>query len=203
MKRIVKWVAIIVASLGVLAFLGFLYFIPPFDLAPPEEFSAPEGTAPPSLDDIKDPAERLLAERGKYIVVRSDCSGCHTPIGDQGPDYGRYLSGGSKISVKGYGTYVARNLTPDPETGLGTRTDDEIKMVLRNGIFHDGRVMHSRAMPWWGWSNWSEEDRHAVVVFLRHLKPIKHRIPDYSPDDKTADPRAVEAFYGGDYGENK
>lgn len=203
MKKVLKWVAISIACLAVLAFLGFLYFIPPFDLEPPEEFSAPEATAPPQLDDIKDPAERLLAERGKYIVIRSGCTGCHTPVGDQGPDYSRYLSGGSKAIMRGYGTYVSRNLTPDPETGLGIRTDDEIQMVLRSGVFHDGRIMHSRAMPWWAWSNWTEEDRHAVVGFLRHLKPVKHRIPDYSPDDRTSDPQAAEEAYGLDYGENK
>jgi hypothetical protein len=203
MKKILKWVAIVVGSLTVLAFLAFLYFIPPFELAPPEEFSKPEATAPPSLDDIKDPAEKLLAERGRYIVVRSGCTGCHTPLGDQGPEFSLYLSGGGKGVEKGKGTFVTRNLTPDPETGIGKRTDDEIKMALRSGVFHDGRLMPARAMPWSAWSNWTEEDRHAVVVFLRHLKPVWHRIPDMSPAGEMIDTAAVEEDFGADFGQKQ
>jgi hypothetical protein len=73
---------------------------------------------------------------------------------------------------------VSRNLTPDPETGLAQRSDDEVMRVLRSGVFPDGHVVPSTAMPWANFSNWTEEDRHAVVVYLRHLKPVRHKIPD-------------------------
>lgn len=203
MKKILRWVGIILGALAVIAFLGFLYFIPPFTLAPPEEFSNPVGTAGPSLDGITDPVERALAERGRYIVMVHDCAGCHTPQGDEGPDWNRHLSGGFKGVFRGYGTFVTRNLTPDKETGLGRRTDDQVKRVLRSGLLAEGRVAHYRDMPWATYSNWTEEDRHAVLVFLRHLKPVFHRIPE---DDTTAvlgDPAAIEVFYGADAGEGK
>ena len=203
MKKILKWVGIILGALAIAAFLGFLYFIPPFTLVPPEEFSNPVGVAGPSLNGIADPVERAIAERGRYIVMVQDCAGCHTPAGDEGPDWNRHLAGGFKGVFRGYGTFVTRNLTPDKETGLGRRTDDQVKRVLRSGLLPEGRVAHYRDMPWAVYSNWTEEDRHAVLVYLRHLKPVFHRIPE---DDTTAvsdDPAAIETYYGADAGEGK
>jgi len=198
MKRTLKWISIIVGSLLVIGFLLFLYFIPPFTSIPPEEFIKPQVEASPSLDGISDPRERLLAERGKYIVLTHDCDGCHT-AGDSGPDYSKYLAGGTKHIIPGFGTSFARNLTPDAATGLGNRTDDEILAVLRSGVSHDGRLINNRMMPWGVWSNWTEEDRRAVVVYLRHLKPVHNEIPDFQSAAIRQDSTGSEEFYGGDY----
>ena len=195
MKKALKWVAIILGVILVLGFVGFLYFIPPFTLVPPEEFITTTAAAAPSLDDITDPMERALAERGKYIVTVSDCSGCHTQIGDQGPKWEEYLAGGNRTAFHGYGTFVTRNLTPDKETGLARRTDEQVTRVLQSGLLPEGRIAHFRDMPWAVYSNWTVEDRYAVLVYLRHLKPVLHKIPD---DDTTAvsdDPAAIETYY--------
>lgn len=201
MKKTVKRVVIGLVSIAFLAFLAFLYFIPPFFLASPETFSAPMATAPPGVDDIKDPAERAIAARGRYIVMTSGCIGCHATPTAQGPDLEHYLAGGFKF-VETSGTYVSRNLTPDKETGLGRRTDAEVKRVLRSGVFPDGHVVPYTAMPWGNFSNWTDEDRHAVVVYLRHLKPARHQIPDpILAPTKLRDASAGEEAYGGvDYG---
>jgi hypothetical protein len=200
MKKILKWVGIVLGILAVAAFLGFLYFIPPFTLIPPEEFTKQDATAGPSLQDITDPVERALAEHGKYIVTVSDCSGCHTPLGDDGPKWDKYLAGGNKTTFHGYGSFVTRNLTPDKETGLARRTDDQAKRVLRGGLLPEGRVAHYRDMPWAAYSNWTEEDRHAVLVYLRHLKPVVHSIPDDDTSTVSDDAAAIETFYGTDFG---
>jgi hypothetical protein len=202
MKRALKWIGFAVATLLIVGFVLFLYYIPPFTSMAPEEFVQPELAGAPLLDDIKDPRERLLAERGKYIVLTHDCNGCHTP-GDNGPDYNRYLAGGAKHVIPGFGTAYSRNLTPDPETGLGGHTDEEILAVLRSGVMRDGRLINNRMMPWATWSNWPEEDKFAVVVFLRHLKPVHNRVPDFAPDTIPADSTGKELIYGGDYSERK
>jgi mono/diheme cytochrome c family protein len=199
MKKALKWIAIVLGSLFVLAFLGFLYFIPPFTLTPPEEFTRQDAAAGPSLDGIKDPVERALAERGKYIVTVSDCSGCHTPLGDEGPRWDEYLAGGNKTAFRGYGSFVTRNLTPETSTGLGRRSNDEVVRVLQSGLLPEARVAHYRDMPWAAYSNWTMEDRHAVVTYLRHLTPVYHKIP---PEDTVSvgdDPAAIETAYGVDF----
>ena len=203
MKRVLKWTAIIVVVIAACGFLAFLYNIPPFFLVAPEVFGADMAKAPPAVDGIADPARRTIAERGRTLVMNTGCIGCHASNGPQGPDLTRYLAGGGiKITSK-HGTFVSRNLTPDPETGLARRTDDEVKRVLRSGTFADGHVVSYTTMPWAGFSNWTEEDRHAVVVYLRSLPAVKHQIPDpsFAPADLPAD--AVEGVFGlKDYGIN-
>lgn len=199
MKKILKWIAIVLGVVAVLGFGAFLYFIPPFDSIPREEFSGAEAKAAPTVDHIADPAQRMIAERGRYIVVRTGCTGCHTPGGESGPNWEKYLAGGIKLSAIGYGTIHSRNLTSDTETGIGARTDEEIYRVLRSGVFHDGRLIHGRGMPWNVWSNWTEEDMRAVLVYLRSLKPIKNRVPDVTDKESIDDKNAIESFYAGDY----
>jgi cytochrome c2 len=136
--------------------------------------------------------------------LTSGCNACHAVVGSQGPDLTQYLGGGGLKIQTAHATYVSRNLTPDKETGLARRTDDEVKRVLRSGTFSDGHVVAGTAMPWPVFSNWTEEDRHAVVVYLRHLKPIRHATPEPVPGNAITIPGAIEQDYGGkDYGTSK
>ena len=176
--KFLKWTLLVVAVLAVCALGAFLYFIPPFFSTSPEEFSKASADAAPPVTNIADPAVRAIAERGRYIVVSSGCIGCHATNGPQGPDLTKYLAGGAIKSRTREATYVSRNLTPDKETGLGRRTDDEVKRVLRSGLFPDGHVVPTTNMPWGAFSHWTEEDRHAVVVYLRSIPAIRYQTPE-------------------------
>jgi mono/diheme cytochrome c family protein len=201
MRRFLKWAFLLLAVVAVCGFCAFLYLIPPFFITPPETFGKAMADAAPGVGDIADPAERAIAGRGRYLVMTTGCIGCHATNGSQGPDLTKYLAGGALKFQTPDGTFVSRNLTPDQDTGIGRRTDDELKRVLRSGTFPDGHVVPGTAMPWPGFSNWSEEDRHAVVVYLRHLKPIAHRIPDPVRGNAITIPGAIEQDYAAkDYG---
>ena len=201
MKRILKWALLVVVTLAVAGLLAFLYFIPPFFITPPQQFGKDVADAAPPVTDITDPAERVIAARGRYLVMATGCTGCHATNGPQGPDLTKYLAGGGLKIVTPHGTFVSRNLTPDKDTGLAGRTDPEVKRVLRSGVFPDGHVTSFTVMPWASFSNWIEEDRHAVVVYLRHLKPVRHQIPEPTMDNGMSIPGALEQDYGvKDYG---
>jgi len=203
MKRFLKWAAAIVVVLAVVGFMAFLYNIPPFFLTPPETYGADLQKAAPPVDGIADPAQRAIAARGRQIVMNTGCMGCHATNGPQGPDLTKYLAGGGVKITSKHGTFVSRNLTPDPETGLARRTDDEVKRVLRSGTFPDGHIVSYTTMPWANFSNWTEEDRHAVLVYLRNLPPVKHRIPDPAFEPADLPPGAIEGVFGlKDYGIN-
>lgn len=201
MKRFLKRAAVLVLTAAVIAFLAFLYIVPPVFLIPPETFGQQVAQAAPPVAHITDPAQRAIAERGRTLVMNIGCLGCHAANGPQGPDYTRYLAGGGVKIVSHGGAYVSRNLTPDPETGLARRTDDEVKRVLRSGTFPDGHVVPYTTMPWASFSQLTEEDRHAIVVYLRSIPPVQHRIPDPSLQPAPLPPGAVEGVFGlKDYG---
>jgi len=201
MRRILKWTLVLVAAIAVVAFGAFLYFIPPLLVIAPEQFSKDIMAAPPPVSDIADPAERAIAERGLYIVRTTGCIGCHATNGSQGPDLSKYLAGGALKFQTAHATYVSRNLTPDKQTGLARRTNDEVTRVLRSGVFPDGHIVDGTVMPWPVFSNWTEEDRYAVVVYLRHLRPVHHATPEPIPGNAITVPGAIEEDYGGkDYG---
>lgn len=201
MKRILKWVALLVVVIGAVGFSAFLYFVPPLMSTAPEEFIGGEAAMAPAVDGIADPAIRALAERGRYVLLSTDCTGCHNTPGPEGHVPGMYLAGGRRFTTNLHGAVVSRNLTPDPATGLVQRTDDDIKRVLRSGVYPDGRPIPHNAMPWAQFSNWSDEDLHAVVVYLRHITPVRHEIPPPAPGvADTVVPGALEIAEGTDAG---
>jgi mono/diheme cytochrome c family protein len=71
---------------------------------------------------------------------------------------------------------TAPNLTPDPETGIGNRTDDELARAIREGISHDGRALFP-IMPYQKFRNLPDEDLASVIVYLRSLTPIRNPLP--------------------------
>jgi hypothetical protein len=201
MKRIMKWVALVVVVVAAGASVAFLYLVPPLLSTDPQEFVNLEATMAPAVDGIADPAVRALAERGRYVLLTTECTGCHVTPGPQGPLPDMYLAGGRPFTTNAHGVVVSRNLTPDKETGIGSRTDDDVKRVLRSGVYPDGRPIPHNAMPWAQFSNWSDEDLHAVVVYLRHIKPIRHEIPPRAPGVADAlVPGALEIAGGVDAG---
>jgi len=172
-----KKVGIGIGILLPILFIAFLLLIPPLTLVPQEELIGPFQSAQTDFSDITDPAKKLFVQRGSYLVHGAGCTDCHTPHGDQGPDMEQYLAGGILLANSDYGGVVSYNLTPDEETGIGARTDDEILRALRSGLFHDGRQINYRAMPWAGFSNMTEEDLRAVVAYLRTIEPRRNKIP--------------------------
>lgn len=130
--------------------------------------------------------------RGKYLVSISGCSDCHTPGGMMGaPDMTRYL-GGSDVgfSIPTMGVFVGNNLTPDPETGLGKWTSEEIVTAIRKGKRPDGSEL-SGVMPSASFANLTDDDANAIAAFLRSLPPVSNKVVSYKSADKV--PIAVSA----------
>lgn len=202
MNKSLKRILWIVGALIVVAFIAFLYIIPPLTMIPPGRFIEPLHAAGPSLDSVTDPALKLIAQRGSYLVHTHGCSDCHTPQGEKGPKWDQFLAGGALLASKIDGGYVAANLTADEETGLGNVDLETVKRALRSGFHHTGRQTSYRAMPWGRYSQWSEEDLHAVAVYLKQLKGVSKRIPAPSAKLVPADaPISAEIYSPGDYHE--
>ena len=117
-------------------------------------------------------------ERGKYLVTITGCNDCHTPGGMLGtPDEKRVL-GGSDVGFgdPASGVWIGQNLTPDPETGLGKWTTQEIVAAFTTGKTPQGREL-SAIMPWPALSHLSPEDAQAIAAYLKSLPPVKNAVP--------------------------
>ena len=70
-------------------------------------------------------------ERGAYLVnTIMTCNNCHTPMGPNGPQFDKALSGGLRFNEPPFDV-TASNLTPDPETGLGKWSDADFKKAVQ------------------------------------------------------------------------
>ncbi len=120
-------------------------------------------------------AETLL-ERGRYLmngVVA--CGNCHTPMGPNGPQMDRELAGGLEFREAPFTAY-ASNLTPDPETGIGRWSDQQIVSAIREGKRPDGSII-GPPMPIGLYRGISDGDARAIVAYLRSLKPVRNAVP--------------------------
>jgi mono/diheme cytochrome c family protein len=137
--------------------------------------------------------ERELVARGEYLVELIGCAVCHTDgalIGE--PRYDAWLAGSdvgiaysNPMKYDNPGIVFPPNLTPDPSSGLGRWSDEQISAAIRHGADSQGRRL-IQAMPWLVYEKISDEDTRAIVAYLRHLPPIDNKVPDnVSPGSKT------------------
>ena len=116
--------------------------------------------------------------RGRYLVHAEMCGLCHTQINKtgiyRGDDF--YLAGGMRVDVYPHGRYVSRNLTSDPETGIGKWTVEEIAEAVQNGKAR-GRPLNPLDMPWHWLHAFPKEDAVAIASYLKTLPPVRNSIP--------------------------
>jgi cytochrome c553 len=122
-------------------------------------------------------ADPVDVERGRYLASIMACSNCHTDGAFIGkPDMEHPLAGSSiGHQVAGLGTFWPPNLTPDPQTGLGAWSLDDIVAALREGRRPDGRIL-APAMPWRAYSNLSVTDARAIAAYLKSLPPMNSTV---------------------------
>jgi mono/diheme cytochrome c family protein len=133
------------------------------------------------------------AARGAQLVTLGGCHDCHTPkLATGAPDMTRELSGqptdaplppnvigGVSANMlltawRGpWGVSLARNLTPDRETGIGTWTLADFKKTIRTGINPKGEALLP-PMPIQLLQNLPDSDLDAIFAYLRTIKPVRN-----------------------------
>jgi mono/diheme cytochrome c family protein len=106
--------------------------------------------------------------RGAYLVNSiGRCGDCHTPRTWYGtPDTGRELAG----STGWFNGHRAPNITPDPKSGIGDWSVDDIASLLKDGITPDGDfVGGAMAEIVRGTANLTDDDRHVIAAYLKTL----------------------------------
>lgn len=115
-------------------------------------------------------------ERGAYLVnTIMSCQNCHTPMGPNGPQFDRALSGGLRFDEPVFDV-VASNITPDPETGIGKWSTEDIKRLLTTGIRPNG-VSVAPVMPTAFYKVIPPADLDAIAAYLKSVKPVSNQVP--------------------------
>ena len=142
-------------------------------------------------------AQSARVERGRYLVSIAACHDCHSPKVDANltPDAKLMLSGRPQSTMPPsqspseirasldltawsgpWGNSYAANLTPDLETGLGTRyTETSFVQTLRTGKKPEGEPLLP-PMPWTVYRNMTDEDLKSIYAYLRTLSPVKNNV---------------------------
>ncbi len=119
-------------------------------------------------------------ERGRYLFTGlMGCAACHSEhdLSQHGvPIVPGAEGAGEVMPFDGLpGLIVAPNITPDPQTGSGNWTDDQIARAIREGISHDGRALFPM-MPYDTFKRMSDEDLASIIVYLRSLQPVHRQL---------------------------
>jgi mono/diheme cytochrome c family protein len=118
--------------------------------------------------------------RGKYLVEGpAACFHCHTDHDLTDPRYPIIESkkgAGWSMPIPELNNIAARNITPDPETGIGTWSDDEIARAIREGVRKDGTALFP-VMPYSEFARMDDADVEAIVAYLRTLTPVRNQVP--------------------------
>jgi mono/diheme cytochrome c family protein len=127
----------------------------------------------PAVVASTDPA---VLERGRYLVFGpAACAYCHV-VRQQWKllDRGEMLPlTGAHVFPLPFGRVFSANITPDPHTGIGRRTDGELARILRYGVRADGHV----AVPLMEYDGLADEDLAAVISYLRSRPGVRHAVP--------------------------
>jgi mono/diheme cytochrome c family protein len=147
--------------------------------AGPRFFSAARASITVVADDFPGPwrpdaTKDAAWNRGAYLVATiGRCGACHTPRNWLGaPESDRLLAG----TRAGPGGKAAPNITPDPETGIGTWSVEDIVTLLKDGhtpeVDFVGGAMAEIVR---NTSRFTDDDRRAIAIYLRSLPAIHFR----------------------------
>lgn len=170
MRRVLRWSVRLVVLVVVLALGALLTIGRPLLFGP---------KARAVTDRTFEVTDARLA-RGKYLVEGvAHCYQCHSPHDLSTPDLpiveGMKGAGWLMETQEGLGSVVAPNITPDPETGIGAWTDDELARAIREGVSRDGRALFP-IMPYMSFRHMSDEDLASVIVYLRSVPAVRNPI---------------------------
>ncbi|WP_249780144.1 cytochrome c [Bradyrhizobium sp. dw_411] len=110
-------------------------------------------------------ANPALIAKGEYLARAGDCIACHTAR------EGKIFAGGLPMETP-FGTIYTSNITPDPQTGIGTWTSDQFFTTMHNGRFPDGGLLYP-AMPFASYTKVTREDSDAIFAYLRSIPPVR------------------------------
>jgi len=118
----------------------------------------------------KQVADAKAIRQGAELAAIGNCSDCHTT--KSGAPY----AGGRALDASPYGTIYSSNITPDPETGIGTWSEEAFRRAMHEGVDREGRHLYP-AFPYDHFTHATDQDIHALYVFLMSQQAVRSTVP--------------------------
>jgi mono/diheme cytochrome c family protein len=103
---------------------------------------------------------------GQAVFWTAGCASCHTAP-DAAPDAGLVLAGGQRFASP-FGTFVAPNISSDPNHGIGTWTFPEFANAVARGISPQG-AHYFPAFPYNAYNKMDPQDLAHLHAFMQTL----------------------------------
>ena len=127
----------------------------------------------PAIAPIDPPASGgfspALVAKGEVLAGGGFCAECHTAKG------GKMYAGGYAMATP-FGVIYASNITPDPETGIGTWSKAAFARAMHEGVARDGSHLFP-AFPYDHFTKLSNDDVEALYAYLMTRPPIRATMP--------------------------
>ncbi|MCY4355925.1 MAG: cytochrome c [Gammaproteobacteria bacterium] len=109
-------------------------------------------------------------KRGEYLARAGNCISCHTV------ENGKPMAGGLPFETP-FGTLYSTNITPDPETGIGTWSEQDFFNSLRQGVRPDGQHLYP-VFPFTAFTKLTNSDITSLFAYLRTIEPVRQSAPE-------------------------
>ncbi|ETX30630.1 cytochrome c [Roseivivax isoporae] len=106
------------------------------------------------------------AEAGEAVFVAAGCASCHHAPEAEG-EAKRVLAGGQRFPSE-FGTFVAPNISPDPDAGIGDWTLAEFASAVTGGVSPDGAHYYP-AFPYAAYARMADADVTDLWAYLQTL----------------------------------
>lgn len=124
--------------------------------------------ATPPAVAITNASENL--DNGERVFWASGCASCHAADGATG-DNKLLLVGGHRLETP-FGTFVAPNISPDPENGTGNWTLSQFAHAMRAGVSPTGKHYYP-AFPYASYAAMTDTDVRDLFAFLQTLPAVE------------------------------
>jgi mono/diheme cytochrome c family protein len=134
-------------------------------------------TTPTPVMPEMPPVRTANLENGKLLFNVGGCISCHK-AGEGLTDVAAGLPAGGKPLKTPIGTLYPPNLTPDPETGLGSWKFYEFEAAMQQGLHRDGSNLIP-AFPYGSYRSMKPEDVADLFAYLQSLPSVKNQVPPH------------------------
>jgi mono/diheme cytochrome c family protein len=106
------------------------------------------------------------AAQGEAVFWAAGCASCHAAAGAAGADM-LVLAGGQAFPSD-FGTFIAPNISPDPQAGIGGWTVEAFASAIQDGVSPDGRH-YFPALPYNAYNKMQPQDVVNLKAFMDGL----------------------------------